>query len=344
MSKHKAPTQVTIASTSDETLLSRLVDRYWKMAAGLALLVAGGILAAQWMSQQSLSAQSESWSRFGEDVTLPTSLFSQIQVADAAALTRLTEDLGDGPAAPWAKAFQIRALIDAGDQEAAVAAIEELETNWADHPLVRESHQFDSEGAPTTLPNHLRRRIHDVQQWEASQTHLFSNPAPAADAPRVKLNTSAGTIELALYPEYAPAHVENFLKLCREGFYDGTAFHRVIRDFMIQGGDPNSKDEDRSTWGQGDPGYTIPQEFSKLKHFRLALAMAKKPTDSESSGSQFYITTATPHHLDGVHTVFGVVVGGEDVVVAIETGPVEGDAPQNPVTIESAEVIEAAGE
>jgi peptidyl-prolyl cis-trans isomerase B (cyclophilin B) len=158
----------------------------------------------------------------------------------------------------------------------------------------------------------------------------------------VRIETSAGAVELALLRDLAPKHVENFLKLCAEGYYVGTRFHRVQADFMIQGGDPNSKGDDRSSWGQGGPDHTIPAEPNDWHHFAGVLSGAKKPGDAESSGSQFFITTEPAHHLDGQHTIFGAVVSGMDVVRAIASAPLaEGkiDQPAEPVTIQSTTVL-----
>jgi cyclophilin family peptidyl-prolyl cis-trans isomerase len=134
------------------------------------------------------------------------------------------------------------------------------------------------------------------------------------------------------------------LKLCKEGYYDGTKFHRVVRGFMIQGGDPNSKDKDPSEWGQGGPDYTIAPEPSGLYHFAGVLSAAKKPGDKEESGSQFFLTSDPAHYLDGEHTVFGQVTAGQEVVRAIAQAPVaqEGsrDRPLTPVAIDSVEVVE----
>lgn len=130
------------------------------------------------------------------------------------------------------------------------------------------------------------------------------------------LETSRGTIELALYPKVAPQHVNNFVFLAREGFYDGLTFHRVVSDFVIQGGDPEGS-------GHGGPGYNIPAEIA-LPHKKGALAAARlgdqvNPT-RQSSGSQFYITHQATPHLDGGYSVYGQVLSGQDVVDAIRQG------------------------
>lgn len=148
----------------------------------------------------------------------------------------------------------------------------------------------------------------------------------------VILETSMGDIKIELYSKEAPEHCKNFKKLVSQGFYDGTTFHRVIPGFMIQGGDPNSKDNDRSNDGQGGPGYTIKAEI-KLKHEFGSVAGARMPDqvnpNRESSGSQFYIVTGEASHLDGQYTVFGKVIEGMDVAKSIQN--VKRDARDNPI-------------
>ena len=141
------------------------------------------------------------------------------------------------------------------------------------------------------------------------------------------IETNFGTIVIQLFPDVAPGHVENFVKLAQDGFYDGTTFHRVIPGFMIQGGDPNSKDDDRSNDGQGGPGYTINAEFSDKPHKRGILSMAIAQ-DHNSAGSQFFIVVADSNFLDGQYTVFGEVIEGMEVADKIVN--VEKDGNDNP--------------
>ena len=149
----------------------------------------------------------------------------------------------------------------------------------------------------------------------------------------VTLHTNKGAIEVDLFDEDAPKTVENFLKLSRDGFYDGVIFHRVIKDFMIQGGDPEGT-------GTGGPGYTFEDEINDNRIVRGALAMAN--AGPNTNGSQFFVVTAgAAPWLDGKHTVFGRVTDGMDAVDAIEaveTGA--GDRPVEPVVIERVEVRE----
>jgi cyclophilin family peptidyl-prolyl cis-trans isomerase len=145
------------------------------------------------------------------------------------------------------------------------------------------------------------------------------------------MHTSEGAIQLELFPEDAPKTVENFTKLAGEGFYDGVIFHRVIPDFMIQGGDPTGT-------GSGGPGYTFEDEFNEHKIVKGALAMAN--AGPNTNGSQFFIVTADEcSWLDGKHTVFGRVVEGQDVVDRISAVERDGrDKPTTPVTIDRIEL------
>jgi peptidyl-prolyl cis-trans isomerase B (cyclophilin B) len=145
------------------------------------------------------------------------------------------------------------------------------------------------------------------------------------------LHTNHGAIEVELFDDDAPKTVENFLKLARDGFYDGVVFHRVIPDFMVQGGDPTGT-------GMGGPGYTFEDEFNDHKVERGALAMAN--AGPNTNGSQFFIVTAdaTPW-LDGKHTVFGKVTSGMDAVDSIERTETDAnDKPREPVMIERVEL------
>lgn len=136
----------------------------------------------------------------------------------------------------------------------------------------------------------------------------------------VLIETNFGNITIKLLPELAPETVRNFEKLARDGFYDGTLFHRVIPGFMIQGGDPNTKTGNKATWGTGGPGYTIRAEFSSRSHLRGIVSMARAQ-DPDSAGSQFFIVTSPSAFLDRQYTVFGEVTEGMDVADKIVSLP-----------------------
>ena len=126
------------------------------------------------------------------------------------------------------------------------------------------------------------------------------------------IETNQGKIVFEFFPDIAPETVRNFIKLADSGFYDGTLFHRVIPGFMIQGGDPNTKQPDKSTWGTGGPGYSIKAEFNSKSHLRGIVSMARS-TDPDSAGSQFFIVTTDSTFLDRQYTAFGQVVEGLEV-------------------------------
>jgi cyclophilin family peptidyl-prolyl cis-trans isomerase len=163
------------------------------------------------------------------------------------------------------------------------------------------------------------RAVATPAQAGASATPARPTPARAIDASRwdVAIETTEGRFTIRLYPADAPKTAANFVKLVAQGFYDSLTFHRVVPGFVLQGGDPNSRDENPFNDGQGGPGYTIPAEI-KRKHEKGAVAMARKPDVAnparESSGSQFYIALNDLPQLDGSYTVFGKVISGWDTI------------------------------
>ena len=134
------------------------------------------------------------------------------------------------------------------------------------------------------------------------------------------IETKFGKIEMEFFADKAPGHVKNFKDLAKKGFYDGTIFHRVIPGFMIQGGDPNTKSDDRATHGMGGPGYSINAEFNDTPHKRGILSMARSQ-DPNSAGSQFFIVVKKSSFLDGKYTAFGKVLSGMAVADQIVNAP-----------------------
>lgn len=155
----------------------------------------------------------------------------------------------------------------------------------------------------------------------AAGSLAFSAVAAESDEVAV-IETSAGRIVVEFWPDVAPKTVENFKKLARDEFYDGTAFHRILDGFMIQGGDPLTKDpEKEALWGTGDPGYKIQAEFNDRPHDRGVLSMARSQ-DPNSAGSQFFIMLGRAPHLDGSYTGFGKMIEGEETLAKIAATPV----------------------
>src|SRR5438128_7844595 len=161
------------------------------------------------------------------------------------------------------------------------------------------------------------------------------------------IKTSEGEMVVEFWKDAAPKTIENFKKLARSGFYNGTIFHRIVKGFMIQGGDPTSKDPGKdSRYGMGDPGYKIKAEFNDHSHERGVLSMARGP-DPDSAGSQFFICLAPVQRLDHQYTTFGKLIKGEDVLDKIGDTPVERNAqgemskPTKRIVIESVKVVPA---
>lgn len=169
---------------------------------------------------------------------------------------------------------------------------------------------------------------------------------PTGEQPLARIEVRGfGTIDIALFPDLAPRTVKNFEKLATAGFYDGTTFHRVIPGFMIQGGDPLTRNRDPRDDGQGDPGYTIRDEFTRAPHLRGAVSMANR-SSAHSGGSQFFIVHEDSQHLDRHYSLFGRVITGIEVVDRItETERDAGgrwgppDRPIEPVVIERLRVL-----
>jgi peptidyl-prolyl cis-trans isomerase B (cyclophilin B) len=159
------------------------------------------------------------------------------------------------------------------------------------------------------------------------------------------LETKLGKIVIKFFPDKAPNHVKNFKELCKSGFYNGTRFHRIIPGFMIQGGDPNTKTDNRATWGQGGNVVNgkenfVKAEFNDIKHIRGIVSMARSG-QPDSASSQFFICVADANYLDGQYTVFGEVVEGMDVVDKIVSAQHKGDQAVDPVAIVKAKLEKA---
>ena len=161
------------------------------------------------------------------------------------------------------------------------------------------------------------------------------------------INTCHGQMVVEFWSDVAPGHVENFKKLAREGFYDGTAFHRIVKGFMVQGGDPLTKDaKNEARWGTGDPGYKIKAEFNDKAHVRGVLSMARS-NDPNSAGSQFFICHGDATFLDRQYTAFGQVIAGDDVLEKLANVPTksggggEKSTPIERVGVESITIVAA---
>ena len=171
--------------------------------------------------------------------------------------------------------------------------------------------------------------------WFPAAAVLHAAGDAAGKAPRAVIKTKFGDMEIVFFPNKAPNHVQNFVKLAKSGYYNGTIFHRVIPGFMIQGGDPNTKDPKKpETYGMGGPSEKLKAEFNDTPHRRGIVSMART-NDPKSAGSQFFIVVKDSNFLDGQYTVFGEVVKGMEVadkIVSLPRNP-RNDLPNERVEI-----------
>ncbi len=338
MAQHKAPTAVTVAPLQEKSGAGLWISRYWMHGAIVVLAIVAYIVVRDRRQNQAIAARDGSWAKLNGRLDRDPS--TGLYKGEPAALAALATELKDTVAGASARFAEVETRIQARDHAGALAALDALSREHPDHPYVKGLYTID--GQTKTLVEALRQSIESMKAFGESHAGLYANPTPPADAPKVRLTTDQGVIVVALYTQLAPRHCENFLKLCREGFYSTTKIHRVVPNFMIQGGDPNSKAGEPATWGLGGPGYKVDAEPSdQLFHFAGVLAMAKTGGDTQSSGSQFYITASPAHTLDGQYTVFGTVVEGMEVVLKINAAPVEqnSDRPVTPAVITSTEVL-----
>jgi peptidyl-prolyl cis-trans isomerase B (cyclophilin B) len=187
-----------------------------------------------------------------------------------------------------------------------------------------------------------------VLGWTALAQADKKAEAPKADVREVAvIKTTEGEMVIDFWPDVAPKTVDNFKALAKKGFYDGTCFHRIVKGFMIQGGDPKTKDASKEgEWGTGDPGYKIKAEFNDRKHVRGVISMARS-RDPDSAGSQFFICLDPAPSLDRQYTGFGKLIKGEDVLIKIgDTAVVmspggEKSKPTKRVGVESIKIVPA---
>ena len=331
--KHKTASEVTVASLNETGMLQKVVQQYWMPAAGVAAVMTGVILFRQYQAQSEETARMAEWDEYGAVVSMDPKTGAPF--GDPVALQSAATRLVDQPVSAYLRMTEVLSRRQQGDWAGAQTALDALKSEHPDSTYASQMVTLE-DGTTRSLVDQLAATIAAGQAWDAGTSDTFSNPPLPEDAPRVKIETTAGDLVLGLYSNRAPLHVANFLALCDDGTYVGTKFHRIGVDFMIQGGDPNSKqDEDKSTWGQGGEGDQIDPEPNDLLHFEGVLAAAKKSGETKSSPSQFYITTGTPHHLDGLHTIFGTLLEGADIAETISLAELETgtDRPAEPVEI-----------
>ena len=340
MAKHKAPTQITIASLQQDTAFNEFVDRYWKVGVGIAVVASLAVLVPTYLRGREHDVHHGIWDDLRARADLGGGFGASVQGGPPETLALFADQHKDSPVGAWAKALEIGSDVQAEKLDNAEKAAGQLEKLWPDHLLSSTKLIPADGGSARSLSDAIRTGTASLQAWEKEHAFLFENPPPPTDAPKVRLNTNKGPIVVALYSDRTPKHAENFLKLAKEGFYNGTEFHRVVRGSLIQGGDPNTKEGAPETWGHGGPEGKIDLELDpRLRHFKGALCAWKEPGATGSHGSQFFIATTNQNAMDGQSVVFGKVLEGDAAIEAIESGAVVDERPQDPAVIESVEVL-----
>ncbi len=318
MAKHKSATEVTVV-TEEKSLLQQWVDKHWIKMAGLGVVLACVVLFNQSKNQRAQQAKGDAWN----GLLAAEGELDEVQAA--------TNELADPRLKGWGQALVAQEALIAEEPSVAADALTELTSN-SDHILNSMAFGVETDDGRVSPAAFAQKALSAQVAWEAAHPDALSNPAPAEGSPKVVMHTSEGDIEITLYQAQAPKHVENFLKLTDEEFYNGILFHRVLNNrgmSMIQAGDPNTKEEDVTKWGQGGPGYTQKAEKNGLIHDEGYLSAAMPGNSQDSSGSQFFLTLSRMHHLDGRHTIFGKITGGMDIATKILEAPIRDADPES---------------
>lgn len=326
---HKSATAVTLAPLAERSPFERFVQKYWIHGAVLFALVSGWILFSHQQKEKQRRARDESWNKVSER-TVPDAA-SRLPGADAAVFESLSSELSSTDAGPWMLWLQARALASHRDYAAADGILAEIKTKHPTHFLC--STTWTVGGKATSMVDAWRASLSARAEFEKQYPGIFANPPAAVDAPRVRIKTDLGDIVVALFPDRAPRHVENFLDAVSSGYYIGVKFHHIDPLVGVDGGDPNSKDAAQvASWGQGGADRTLPKIDSGLFHFAGSLSAAEGALPAESLGSRFTLLTEDHHEWDDTRVVFGVVEQGLDVVRAIAAAAQSQDAPGRPAS------------
>lgn len=325
--QHKAPTDITVI-VEEKGAFAQWIETNWRMLAFAAIGVTALILGRSIMNQRDADAH---------DATLDDfrSAFEDGSVEGAQEAAKTLAGTGfEG----WPSILAVQAAVageDFGEAKALLASVDKTAS-----PLFKElEFPIGPDGASRTLLAQLQASIDSSAALAEESGVTTLCPDPPEGSTTVTLRTSMGDIDVAFFDDLAPKHVANFLANVDSGIYAGTRFHRVIRGFMIQTGNPNSKSDSPEEWA------VVPEDEVKVEaeadnglvHSPYVLAAAMQRGETNSSQFQFYITDGTghPHHLDGRHTVYGKVVAGFDVVDEIASVEVAGEAPVDPPILES---------
>jgi peptidyl-prolyl cis-trans isomerase B (cyclophilin B) len=334
MAKHKAPTSITIASVDEKNGLAEFVDRYWKIAVAITLAVVAALMFRQKMHGQHEQDEAQAWDK----ILQVTGQGMSGKVED---MVGVADQIRGTNAAPSALYFAAVLAAQDGKYDQAKSLLGRLRQEYPNSAIVTAPLVQTTDGPLQSDVALLESRIEAQMTWRAKHPLLVGLPDLPADAPKVKINTDRGAIVVGLYTDRAPHHAAVFLKLAREGSFNGMKFHRVMADHLIQSGDPNTLKEDVTAWGSGELGGPQDPEPNDLAHFVGALSSVPRVGGKGSNGSQFQLLFAEDHALDATSVVFGRVLEGMDVGKGISESKTvtSTDRPEAPATIQSTEVL-----
>lgn len=335
---HKSATSVTLAPLAEKSTFALFVSKYWIHGLGLFLAIAGYVIYRHQAETTRQAARDKSW----EAVDSRTDLagFPRIPTAPPEVMASLATELKGTDAGPWSRWLEANALLGERKFDEAKAALDALRTEYPEHPLVKQVWAVD--GTSESLVAAWTSGIAARKAWEEQHPSLFANPQPAADAPKVRLKTELGDIEVTLYRDRAPEHVQNFLDLAASGYYSGTKLYRIDSQMGVDGGDPLTREDDLAKWGTGGGDKVLQFKETGLYHFKGVLTAAAGTARKESLGSRFSILTEDRHDLDGQRVVFGVVTGGMDIVRQLANAAQASDGsgrPEKPVVLTAVETV-----
>ncbi len=305
------------------------------LAAALLLAAVAGTAASQnatWADLQRIVPR-----QGGQNPKLAT----PANPAEAAKRVQALEDLlarsGGAAVEPFVQLHLACAYFHAGDLDRALATAEDLKSRFPTHGLCTLSATAEGRSLVDDAIDDVEKEI----AWRRKHPESKLVEPVLAPSPTAIIRTTEGDIHLRFYMNVAPDHVKNFVKLAKEGFYDGTAVHQFVQDSFVQLGDPNTRDDDRTNDGRGGPGYKLDQELSILQHARGVVTQWKNPGEKKDNGSQFVICVREQPQFDFQNTAFAMVVKGIELVEGITRGQKDTSGmPVQRTVIRSIEIIE----
>jgi cyclophilin family peptidyl-prolyl cis-trans isomerase len=324
---HKSATSVTLAPLAEKSPFEQLVERLWKPALAVAVLLSGWLVYRHTQQTKALARLDDEWTQLTAQA--PLEGIPRVPTAAPAAFEALAQQLQASPAGPWARVLEAQANVKQRNYTAALASLEALKSQYPNHDLAKDAWPFKS-GTEATFVEAWTQSIQQRASWESQHSNLFANPSASEGSPRVKISTERGDVVIVLYRDRAPMQVANFLDRLDKGLWKEAKFYRIDPQTGVDAGDPAAT---------ADPSAV---EESGLYHFEGAVSAGPGTAPGQTSSHTFSILTTDHHELDGQRVVFGQVETGLDVVrqiAAADQKPEAPGEPAQPVSISAVELL-----